>query len=477
MPSFSVDGLVSGLDTSNIIAQLMSIERRPIALMERRQTTLNQKMELFQQFNTKLQALKSALEEIGDAENLQNVSVSSSDEDQIKVSADASANEGNFSIEVTALASQSTLISTTGVTDDTAVLADAGISSGQLDITIDGTTTSITYDASTDTLNTIRDAINELNISVSAAVLDVDGDGTDNRLVLTGTEQGADAAVAVSDASGDLVSILGLPSDDGAAGTGTPQQEAADATLELAGVSITRSSNTISDVIDGVTLTLVAVTGSAATIEVLSDSGANLEQVQEFVDAINEVRKFVKGQSKFTEDTSSQPPLFGDTTLIQIDSDVRRALSDRVNGLTDVRSLSQLGITFDLDSGLYEVDSTRVTEWLDENATAVQDFFTALMDTLTQTDGKGRLDRITDTIDGQIKTKADFLQTEIDSLEASIDRMNERLDRRQEALERQFRQLEQTLARLQSQSSFFMAQIGSLPGVTSNRSSGGGLFG
>ena len=79
----------------------------------------------------------------------------------------------------------------------------------------------------------------------------------------------------------------------------------------MAGVQITRSSNTVTDVIDNVTLTLKEVTAAAVTVEVTSDPSANLAEIQSFVTALNDTRQFVKDQTTFTEDAAAQTGLAG----------------------------------------------------------------------------------------------------------------------------------------------------------------------
>lgn len=459
--AFQIFGIQSGLDTANIINQLIAIESRPLNLLQRREATLEQQKSLFQEFNTKLSTLKTAMETIGDDTTLEQVSATSSNTDAIEVTGGTSGNLGSFSVTVNSLASQTIFISdNTSNSDPTASLT--GLTAGDLDVTINGTTQTVTY-ASTASLNDIRDAINNLTLDVSASILDVSGSGTDYRLVVTGSEEGTTNAVTLADNNGgDLVADLGL---------GTADQSATDASITLAGTTITRSSNTITDVIDGLTLTLKDATGTpTVAVQVVADSSANMEQIQAFLDAVNGVRQFAVDQTKFTEGSSGQAPLFGDRTLISTDSEIRSLLTAQFTSLTTVQSLSQLGITLDTGSGLFEMDSARVTEQLDDNPSAVKTYFETLKASMTATDGSGTLDGITDSIDGRIKTKTDFLQTEIEQVQDSQERMESRLASRRALLERQFLAMEQTLAQMQAQQSSFSSQLGGSGG-------GGGPFG
>ncbi len=458
--AFQIFGIQSGLDTGNIIDQLISIESRPLRLLERREASLSQQKTLFQDFNTKLSSLKSALTTIGDDDTLDQVAATSSDEDVLEVTGGTSGNLGSFSLTINSLAAQTIFIGdSTGNSDPTAA---EGFTAGTATIDVGSNSDTIAYTA-TSSLNDIRDAINDLTLDVSASIVDVSGAGTDYRLVVTGTEEGTTNAVSFTGTAdtGSMVSDLGLTAAD---------QSAADASIDMAGVTFTRSSNTITDMIDGLTLTLKDATGTpTVAVQVVADSSNNLSEIQTFVDAMNEVRQFTVDQTKFTEGATSQPPLFGDRTLISTDSELRSLLTEQFTSLTTIQSLSQLGITINTGTGLFEVDSSRVTEQLDDNPSAVKTFFETLMDSLTTTAGTGTLDGITDSIDGRIKTKTDYLQTEIDQLQDSQERMETRLEGRRALLERQFLAMEQTMAQMQAQTSSFSGALGG--------GGGGGIFG
>ncbi|MAF11351.1 hypothetical protein CMK11_12950 [Candidatus Poribacteria bacterium] len=456
--AFQIFGIQSGLDTGNIIDQLMAIEGRPLNLLQRREATLEQQKSLFQDYNTKLSTLKSALTTIGDDDTLDQVSATSSNEDALEVEGGTSGNLGSYSLMINSLAAQSIFISDTTnvtITDPTAAISTIG-TGGDLDVTINGTTETVTYTTAS-SLNDIRDAINDLTLDVSASILDVSGAGTDYRLVVTGTEEGTTNAVTLADNnSGDIVADLVL---------GTADQAASDSSVSLAGTTITRSSNTITDIIDGLTLTLKDATGTpTVAVQVISNSSGNLSEIQTFLDAVNDVRQFAVDQTKFTEGATSQGALFGDRTLISTDSELRSLFTAQFSSLTTIQSMSQLGITLNTSTGLFEMDSSRVTEQLDDNPSAVQTFFESLKDSMTNVAGTLTLDGITDSIDGRIKTKTDFLQTEIEQLQESQERMEGRLEGRRALLERQFLIMEQTMAQMEAQQSSFASQLGGLAG-------------
>jgi|SaaInl7_100m_RNA_FD_contig_71_702025_length_8159_multi_9_in_0_out_0_6 flagellar hook-associated protein 2 len=451
--AFQIFGIQSGLDTENIINQLISIEGRPLRLLEQRESKLSQQKALFQDFNTKLSAMKSALETIGDTDTLEQVSATTSNEDALEVTGGTSANLGSFSFTINSLAAQTIFIGDTTTNSDPT--AAEGFTAGTATVDVGANSATIAYTA-TSSLNDIRDAINDLTLDVSASIVDVSGAGTDYRLVVTGTEEGTSNAVSFTGTAdtGSLVTALGL---------GSVEQSAVDASIDMAGVTFTRSSNTITDIIDGLTMTLKDATGTpTVAVQVVADSSNNLTEINTFVDALNEVRQFTVDQTKFTEGANSQPALFGDRTLISTDSELRSLLTEQFTSLSTIQSMSQLGITVDTGTGLFVVDSSRVTEQLDDNPSAVQTFFETLMNSMTNVSGTGTLDSMTDSIDGRIKTKTDYLQVEIDQIQESQDRMETRLEGRRALLERQFLAMEQTMAQMEMQQSSFSSQLGGL---------------
>lgn len=105
--SFSCLG--SGLDTDSIIDQLVSVERRPIELIQNRQIRLEQQKGVVQEINTKLLSLKGTVDKLNSNDLFSIVNASSNDGDRVRVDATNEAAAGTFSIEVLNLAQARTL--------------------------------------------------------------------------------------------------------------------------------------------------------------------------------------------------------------------------------------------------------------------------------------------------------------------------------------------------------------------------------
>lgn len=223
----------------------------------------------------------------------------------------------------------------------------------------------------------IANAINNQKgtTGVKASVMQV-SDG-EYKLILTATETGK--TITASDVSGSLLSSkLGILGSDGAVSADAVLQDAQDAVFTVDGVEITRSSNDVSDVLDGITLHLYSApsTDTTLTLEVDNDLSAIKDAISAFVTAYNTFRDFVvANQSTATDGTAADTAtLFGDATLRSITQTVQTILSSSV----DEENLRAIGITFDENNKL-EVDETALENALADDLDGVQSLFSYKM--------------------------------------------------------------------------------------------------
>ena len=247
--SFRVDGLISGLDTSDIVSKYMQIERQPIKQLENKKATLNAKSDAWREMNTRLYKLRDSAYDLQSILTFRGKAVKNSNPELLSISAEDNALNSSYKIEVGKLAQAQSLassnISVSG-TDEALGL------SGTLKITVNGVEKEITVDAE-DTLQSLVQKINNTEeISVTASAIQV---GTDEfKLTLTSKETGVANQINIE---GDLAGTLAF----------TETQAAQDAELKINGLTVTRSSNIIKDVIQGVTLELKKAGESADYLE------------------------------------------------------------------------------------------------------------------------------------------------------------------------------------------------------------------
>ncbi len=377
MANISSLGLGSGVLNSDLVDQLVQAERAPT------ENRLTQKTEQTQALISAYGRLRSAVTELrlpmrqlSAPDNLKAFSANSSNED-IAVSVDSTkASRGTYSLEVTSLAGAQALASRDVFADRDAT----SVGQGAMTLNVGDKTTNITIDSSNDTLQGLANAINDADAGVSAGVIDT---GNGFQLVLSADETGTANAVSIS-VSGDTVGTdtdnqglsrfafnTGMDVDSGLRET----IAASDAVMEINGVEVTRSTNSFENVIDGLTFDITE-TGSSI-IKVQQDLGAVADRVQGFVDKFNSLQSTIDSLAGFNAEAGVGSLLTGDSTVRSIQNQLRQVLTRVVPGLenSSVRSLADVGITTNFETGGLEFDRAKFEEQLKNNPDDVTALF------------------------------------------------------------------------------------------------------
>ncbi|PTB94291.1 flagellar cap protein FliD [Marinobacter sp. B9-2] len=377
MANISSLGLGSGVLNSDLVDQLVQAERAPT------ENRLTQKTEQTQALLSAYGKLRSAVTELrlpmrqlSAPDNLKAFSASSSNEG-IGVSVDnTKASRGTYSVEVTSLAGAQALASRDVFADRDAT----SVGQGTLTLNVGDKTTNLTIDSSNDTLQGLANAINDSDAGVSAGVIDT---GNGFQLVLSADETGTANAVSIS-VSGDTAGTdtdneglsrfafnAGMDADSGLQET----IAASDAVMEINGVEVTRSTNSFENVIDGLTFDITE-TGSS-TIKVQQDLGAVADRVQGFVDKFNSLQSTIDSLAGFNAEAGVGSLLTGDSTVRSIQNQLRQVLTRVVPGLENasVRSLADVGITTNFETGGLEFDRAKFEEQLKNNPDDVTALF------------------------------------------------------------------------------------------------------
>jgi flagellar hook-associated protein 2 len=196
----STSGLVSGLNTDEIISQLLSLKRQPITLLEQRQTTIQTKLASLLNVSTKVSDLKNAAASLNHIENFntRNVSVSknASGVDIVTATVSSDAVKGSHTVEVSQLA-QAHKIAAQGFSDENTTAVASGSGKFSFKAGAGGAVTDITV-TSTMTLQGLRDAINNAKAGVTASIVN-DGTATNPyRLVLNSDTSGAAKSIQIT---------------------------------------------------------------------------------------------------------------------------------------------------------------------------------------------------------------------------------------------------------------------------------------
>jgi flagellar hook-associated protein 2 len=379
MAGITFSGIGSNIDFSVITDSIISARSAPINQLASKRTDYQNRSSALKQLNTQLITLKSSLTALTDQTLGSGIAATSSASNFVTATAASTATAGTIGVEVTRLATSLSQASDSVATTDTAFLA-GGATTATFELHKNGVAVGdpIVIDSDNNSLAGLRDAINAAGVGVTATIVDVTGDGTGNQLVLQSKEAGTKGAIQLVEttATGTAASLnfrtLNPPSGSVAD---------LDAQVKINGLTVTRSSNTISDAVAGVTLTLNAV--GSSTVTVAGDSGAFKSKIAAFVDAYNTVQDFFAAQYK--NDANGKPTgvLAKDSTLRA----VQNGLRDFSNTVASTNggafnSLADIGISRD-ENGKLKIDQTVLNDKLTNSLSDVRALFAGKTDVST----------------------------------------------------------------------------------------------
>nr|WP_041756809.1 flagellar filament capping protein FliD [Bradyrhizobium sp. ORS 278] len=245
--------------------------------------------------------------------------------------------------------------------------------SGTFSLGLSGGSTADISITSDMTLQDVVSAINAQTSTTDVAASIVQVSSGSYQLVLTGTKDAAD--ITYSSSSGDdILNKLGVTDGSGAFSTVLQTAQAAQFTLD--GISLTRDTNDITDVLSGVTFDLLQATPSGTTLNISigTDTSQISSALQTFVTNYNAFRDAVLTQQTTNSDgtASSSAVLFGDGTMRQIMNSLQNVLGTSVGGLT----MADLGLSFNEKNEL-ELDTGTLSTILSTNLSGVTTLLSA----------------------------------------------------------------------------------------------------
>lgn len=370
-------GIGSGTDFDTLITKLVEVESARVTTYETWQQSWEDKKTAFQELNTAMLAMRTSLQGMDTISEFLQKGASSSDSDVLTAKADGNAETGSYTYTVGQLAKNKMMVTTSGYSSLTNVVNSTG-ASRSLVYTYAGVTVSDAIPAGstlTDIVNIVN--TNSANTGVRASTI---YDGSKYYLQLRGLDTGEANNLVISGAS----TLSGFTGSDFMV-----TQECQDAKLKINGwplsnAWISRASNTVTDVIDGLSLSLKSAGSGTITVE--TDTDAVVENVQNFIDQVNEVKEMLKELTQFDSTTQTGSLLTGNYGLQMIDSMLKGITSDPGIGFTSERdtyiSLSSLGISTDSMEGSSTfgqllLDEDILEAALASNANAVGKIFAA----------------------------------------------------------------------------------------------------
>jgi flagellar hook-associated protein 2 len=447
----SFAGLGSGLNTSEIVNALISAERRPITELSNQETTLQAQQNQLRSVQSSLQQLAFSAADLASPELFDTTqAVTSSNPTEVTALTTQGAGVGGYQVNVTQLANsaQRTFSFTSPASEQT--------------LSIEGV--EFTLKAG----ETAQELVSKINSDSKATVYAAALEG--DEIVLSSRTTGRTGAefIKVSDAGGALVEKAGSA------------REGQDAEFTVDGVEGTSSSNTVSNAIAGVTLTLSALTtiSGPVTINVgapAPSTSAITAQVESFVKLYNSTIGSINKQltTKPPSNPSSESELqtgtlFGDIELAELLNNMRQGVYDPVSGLSaEMSSLASIGVSTGAPSGSASPSQTAVEGDLTVNTTELAKAIEtnpAGVEQMLQKWGQGFQKLLDDNAEpgGTIETRLTGEGERLSEMGQQITTMNELLAVRQKQLQSEYLAMERAVQESQSLGSWLNGQITAL---------------
>ncbi|MDA9847836.1 flagellar filament capping protein FliD [Luminiphilus sp.] len=389
--AISATGLGSGLDIEGLVTQLVSAERMPIEQrIFRTERSLTSDISALGSLKSALSDLQTSADTVSNTATYSQRNATSSDATRVSVSATDAAALGSYHVEVSGLATThsvairnqfSSLTETVGTGTLTFTFGTTGYTAHDNDNasdTYDGfvakagvASKTVTIDGTNNTLAGLRDAINEADIGVSAAIVN---QGSAYRLLLSSAASGAENSLEISvtdsgDSNNTDANGLSRLAFNASAGTTNAYQTTAgaDAAFTINGLSVSSTTNTVTSAVDGLTINLLATTTAPATISVSDNTAGIKTAIDSFVKGYNDFVTKVDGLTAFDATSGVKGPLLGDFTTRTITSQLRTTLSAAAEGYVGAYSrMAEIGVALS-STGKLEVDDTVLSSALENN--------------------------------------------------------------------------------------------------------------
>lgn len=457
---------------SDLYDKLQAAEETKLTAIAKQKTTYDAQITAFGKLQSALTNLQTAAAKLGKVDTWNSTSISSTNT-AFSATTSTGANVGDVTINVNKIAKGQVLTTaagtidsntkqlgaTTGTNSRTITITQAGADSKPLTVTLaDGDTS----------LNGIAKAINAANGGVSASV--VKADTGDYRLMLTSKTTGTDSNMTVTVTGDDtLKSIIGSDALN-------EQVKSQNAIVDVNGIQIVRQSNTITDAMPGVTLTLKAQSTANETLTVARSTDDNKKAVTEWVTAYNSLQSTIATLTKYeppavgaTAQSSNNGVLMGDSTIRGVQSDLRALLTNVQSGSYAI--MAQLGITQDPVKGAdgalgsLKIDDKKLTQILTDDPSGIQAYFVGDGKTTGfATQMNNKLTEMLSTSagkEGVIQNAKDGINSTLKSIGKRYDAMELTIEATMARYKKQFNDLDKLVTKFNGTASYLTQQFSS----------------
>lgn len=431
-------------DFQTILSRAVSIASLPLQQLQNSQTDMLAKKQSLSSLRTAVADLALAVEALGEAGETRSLSVLSTNTNRVTVSKNGSVSSGVYHItNITSVAVAASENAHTGLDTEDATEVDAD---GSLELVLGTQTYAISLTSETNNLVGLSNAINSSGAGLTATIINAGSETGAYYLSVTAAEPGETMLELRTEAGNDATNLL------------TSSNQGSNAEFELNGIPISRRDNTISDVINGLTLTIVSETeaGEDVSITASSSRGTLASRLNDFVSAYNAAASAVNAH--IGEDAGI---LSGELVLRQIQGALRQLTGYAGSG--EVGSLAALGISLD-KTGTMSFDTTKFYTLSTAAFESALDFMGS-----SQT-GFGalaeRLDEISNPFNGLIKTQQDAFDSSDTRIDDQIAAISQRIEVMQSSLALKLQQADVLISQFASQQSQLEAVVKSLNTMT-----------
>ncbi|RZI81880.1 MAG: flagellar hook protein [Rubrivivax sp.] len=471
-------GIGSGLDANSIVTKLVALESQPITALQTAASKIQTKISAYGQVQSAVSAVRDAARKLTSADLWGSTTATSADATSVNATTLAGAQAGTYSVDVRVLAKPQSVVSNTALKP-----SDTPLGSGSFEIEV-GTWTNTSFTAkdastpikvtvaATDTLADIRDKINSSGSGVKASIIT---DASGARLVMQSSTTGEASGfrVTAQDDDGDSLDGNGLSAlayDPGAGTTGsTLTQAATDAVATINNIEVKSATNTLSEVVSGLTLNLSKVTTTATgpnpvNIVVGQDNATITKAITDFAAAYSSMASLLKADTKYDESSKTAGPLQGDSGVLSVQNQFRSIMGGSSNASSTFNTLSAIGLEMQTD-GTVKVNTTKLTSSL-ANLGEVKKLFSNSDSADSAKDGvMTRLRALGDQLlgtDGALTTRTAGMNKSIKDNQTRQDALQARVDLYEKRLRAQYSALDTTMAGLSSQGNYVTQMINSL---------------
>lgn len=446
----------SQIDVQSLASQLVAAERAPLDTQIQRQAAkVTTQISAVGSLMGALSSFRAALSSLKTIDVFSTRQATSGNSDIFTAAAGSKAVPGSYDIEVIQLARAQQLAS-----NPFAEGASQIVGTGTLTLSLGEESFEVTIDETRSSLADIRDAINQAvgNPGIRATLIQ---SAEGSRLVLTSARTGSDATIEVAASGGDG-GLAQLSYSSSATANYTELAAAQNAVVRVATFDVTSATNTVENVIDGVTLNLVAVSEGPVSLTVGYDTAAVTGRINNFVTAYNALKAQITRLGGYDAATQTAGPMLGDSLLTGIDSQLRRTLSEAFTGNASYQTLASVGITTQTD-GTLAVDEAKLQQAVNGNFDEVARLFGAengvAAKLFAQADERLKSG-------GAIDSRSENLVQQQRALERRQEDVNVRMQQVLQRYIRQFTALDTLLSSLSTTSAYLTQQLDQLSSLS-----------